>query len=197
MNQSEVRYLVGIDEAGRGPIAGPITLGAVALPIDFNTAVFEGVRDSKKLPAHKREYFYALIRRERDLGNIVYAARSVGPKVIDEKGIVYATKSALREALRALKLDPRKTHVLLDGGLRAPETYRSQETIIRGDSLYVPIMLASIVAKVTRDKKMVDMSSRYPEYAFERHKGYGTEMHYKIIQKLGLCDIHRKSFITA
>ncbi len=195
MEKSSIRYVVGIDEAGRGPIAGPVAVGAVAMPVSFSSSVFKGARDSKKLPAHKREYFMNLMKTERDKENIIYAVRTVGSSTIDKMGIVYAVSSALNEALISLKLNPEISLVLLDGGLKAPKQFIYQKTIIRGDETELPITLAGIAAKVTRDRKMIAYSNRHPQYAFEQHKGYGTKLHFDIIKRSGICDLHRKSFL--
>lgn len=194
---SEARYVIGIDEAGRGPIAGPVTVGAVALSEQCDRSVFVKARDSKKLPMHKREELFALMREEREKGVLLYAVRSVGPSVIDKKGIVFAVRTALGEAIDALKLEPGACEVLLDGGLSAPEIYVQQTTIIRGDETELPITLAGIAAKVIRDHKMVDYSNKYPGYNFETHKGYGTKGHYDSIKTQGLCEIHRRSFLSS
>jgi len=116
-------YIIGVDEVGRGPIAGPVTVGAVALPINYDTILFEGARDSKKLSPKKREDFYDVLEREKGKGNLHYSVNSVSSDVIDSEGIVPAIRSALNSALSSLKLDPRKCEVLLDGNLFAPAVY--------------------------------------------------------------------------
>ena len=191
------RYVVGVDEAGRGPLAGPLAVGAVLAPAEY-TVTHEffknGIRDSKKLAGQKREALLTWIRRHNQLR---YVVSMVGPRVVDREGITNATKTAIARALRRIvPKDATEVLVLLDGGLRAPEMYTSQATIIKGDEKEPLIALASVVAKVTRDEKMRALSYQYPQYGFDGHKGYGTIEHYKAIKQFGLCDSHRRSFLT-
>lgn len=191
-----MRYVIGVDEAGRGPLAGPLAVGAVLAPADY-TVTHEffknGVRDSKKLAGQKREALLTWIRRHNQLRHVV---TMVGPRVVDRDGISSATKTAITRALRRLVPDDAtEVLVLLDGGLRAPTLYTNQATIIKGDEKEPLIALASVVAKVTRDAKMRTLSYQYPQYGFEGHKGYGTREHYKAIKLHGLCDSHRRSFV--
>jgi len=195
MDDHSSTYILGIDEVGRGPIAGPVTVGVVAFQRKYNAEVFKDARDSKKLSPKKREYFYSLLESEREKGNVQYAVHSVVSEVIDEKGIVFAIRSALSSALISLALDPCKCEVLLDGNLFAPPVYTNQRTIVGGDDKEISIMLASIAAKVLRDREMTELDEKYPGYLFAKHKGYGTAQHYEALRKLGLCDIHRRSFL--
>lgn len=190
---STARYIVGIDEAGRGPIAGPVAVGVVALPVEFvGGATF---RDSKGLPQHKREVVFGELRQRTAQGAARYAVAQTGAAAIDRFGIGGAVNRAMARALRHIDIAPEECVVLLDGGLRAPAIYRYQETIIKGDEKVYAIALASIAAKVTRDAYMRRASWRYPQYGFEAHKGYGTREHYKTLKAHGLCDIHRRSFL--
>lgn len=188
-------YLIGIDESGRGPIAGPLAVAAVAWqPAYKHTKLFAGVRDSKKLPMHKREFFYNLLAAEKQAGELFYSVSFIMPRVIDRYGMTSALKRGVASALKLLSLPPAETFVMLDGSLFAPKEY-AQETIIRGDETVPIISLASVVAKVKRDKRMTMLARRYPEYGFERHKGYGVPAHYAAIRQHGLCEIHRRRFL--
>jgi ribonuclease HII len=207
----KIRHIIGIDEAGRGPIAGPLAVGAACLtlatPLTSTEArdlaasriraLFPGVKDSKQLSERAREHLFARLADEKSKKSreIQSAVIFIGPAVIDQRGIVTATTIALRRILRALKLPPGDSLVLLDGLLRAPQAYGSQETIIKGDVTEPIISLASIVAKVSRDRHLVRLARRFPEYGFERHKGYGTAAHYAAIAEHGLSPVHRRSFL--
>lgn len=191
-------YIIGIDEVGRGPLAGPVCVAAVAMPISYEKELKRElipVRDSKKMPQHKREAILADLKKYKNAGDVKFTVSFTGPRVIDQKGIQFAVRRAISSAIRRLRLDPAQCRVVLDGGLHAPRAYTNQQTIIRGDESEFVVSLASIVAKVTRDKKMVRLSKHYPEYKFEEHKGYGTEHHRKTIKKLGSLPVHRKSFL--
>ncbi len=188
------KYLVGIDEVGRGPLAGPVAVGVVVAPYRFDLGLLEGVRDSKKMSELGREIWYEKLRileAEYGLRHIVQFSSA---HFIDTHGIVPAIRAAVTRALRLLEVDPASSHVLLDGALRAPARFVSQETIIRGDETEPLISLASIAAKVKRDRLMRMLAIRYPEYGFEIHKGYGTKMHREVLMKQGLSVIHRKTF---
>lgn len=187
-------YLIGIDEAGRGPLAGPVSVGAVVLMPHFDRGVLDGIRDSKKLTEEARERWYAKLQGLRREGVLRFAVAYTSAEKIDRLGIVWAVSSALRRALAELAVNPAEACVLLDGGLRAPKEYLEQKTIIRGDASEPVIALASIAAKVRRDRLMKRLASAYPAYGFEIHKGYGTALHREKIEALGLCDIHRESF---
>ncbi len=200
------QYIIGIDEVGRGPLAGPVTVGAVCISADFKRSFFRGIKDSKKLSAKAREMwrekalnFQRKIVRRSLAGQFLYAVSSVAPSVIDKIGINKAIARAMKKSLSVLqkKLGAKESEclVLLDGGLRAPAQYQHQKTIIKGDEKESVIALASIFAKVNRDKKMEKFAIKYPEYGFEKNKGYGTEYHCKKIRKHGPSKIHRKSFI--
>lgn len=193
-----VRYVIGIDEAGRGPVAGPIAVGAVLAPVSTSIDheyFSKGIRDSKKLTSGKRENLFAWIRQHRELR---YVVSMVGPRVVDRDGINQATREAIARALRRLipnDCEKEDILVLLDGGLRAPVSFEQQATIVKGDEKEPLIALASVAAKVSRDHKMRTLSFQYPQYGFDGHKGYGTKEHYKAIKEFGLCDSHRRSFL--
>ena len=207
------KQIIGIDEVGRGPLAGPVAVGAVCIYAEHQRRVaklFPVVKDSKKLTPKKRAEWRERIREAETLGYLSCAVTFVAPSVIDKKGLSYAIRTAIEKSLEAIephlgaslpsqlggstsKLG--ETMVLLDGGLRAPSPYINQETIIKGDEKELAIALASIVAKVARDARMVSLSKKFPEYGFEKHKGYGTRAHYTAIKKNGLTKHHRKSFL--
>ncbi len=189
-------FIVGIDEAGRGPLAGPVYVGAVIVPRGFNWKSVKGVRDSKKLSPGAREEWYRKLRGLREAGKLDFAAASSPAGTIDKRGIVPAVSAALEKCLKNLGANPRACKVLLDGGLRAPDAFRMQKTIIRGDETEPIISVASIVAKFRRDELMKRLARRFPEYGFDAHKGYGTTAHQASIKKHGLSKLHRKTFCT-
>ncbi|MSU74016.1 ribonuclease HII [Candidatus Kaiserbacteria bacterium] len=191
-----MKYIVGIDEAGRGPLAGPVAVGAVALSPDFDWSQIEGVRDSKKLSEKKREEIFERARELQKKEIVRFTVCTSSALYIDRYGIVPAIKRALAEALSRLEVEPSDCAVLLDGSLQAPAQYKDQETIVRGDDTEPIISLASIVAKVTRDRLMRQLAAKYPAYGFEVHKGYGTASHRRKIAIRGLSGIHRASFCT-
>ena len=177
--------IAGVDEVGRGPLAGPVVTAAVILPRDFSLL---GVDDSKKLSPKKRDELYDQIIEAA----IAWSIGRREPQRIDEINILEATKEAMKDAILGLPVRP--DHVLIDAvtlkDLEIPQT-----ALIHGDALSVSIAAASIVAKVTRDREMERMAVLYPGYAFERNKGYGTKAHYEGLATLGPCPIHRKSFL--
>jgi len=189
-----ISYIVGIDEAGRGPLAGPVAVGLVCIPKNFNKKLFGKAKDSKMLSEKVREEIFLETKKLHKEGLLKYAVSMVQAKAIDEKGISYAIKLCIKRCLKKCEVDPLKTRVLLDGSLKAPKEFKNQQTIIKGDQKEKVISLASIMAKVTRDRWMKRIAQKYPEYGFEIHKGYGTKKHRELIQKHGLCPIHRKSF---
>ena len=154
----------------------------------------KGIKESKQISEEKREEWFVKIQEARKLRLVDYWVTMQSEKVIDEKGISFAIKKALECSIKKLELYPTKVLVLLDGGLKAPAEYINQKTIIKGDAKEQVIALASICAKVTRDRKMNKLAKKYPEYGFEVHKGYGTKGHYIAIDKYGLLALHRRSF---
>ena len=187
-------YLMGIDEVGRGPIAGPVAVGAFVFLNPKAIRLFRGVKESKQLSEEKREEWFKKIEKVRDDGLIDFCVTFQSEKIIDTKGLSFAIKNALRLSIKKLKLNPKQCLVLLDGGLKAPTEYLNQKTIIKGDAKIKVIALASICAKVLRDRKMRKWAEKYPLYGFEVNKGYGTRKHYDAINKYGLIDLHRKTF---
>ncbi len=188
-------HVIGVDEAGRGPLAGPVAVGAVAVAEGFDVAKeFSGVADSKKLTEQKREKLFAMLEARASCGDARFIVEYGEAREIDAHGIAVAVRSAVSRAVNALTPDTARVEVLLDGALKAPPEYR-QQTIIGGDSSIPLISLASIAAKVSRDRLITTLASQYPAYGFEKHKGYGTKAHYEAIAKHGLCVMHRRSFI--
>ncbi len=189
------RFSIGIDEAGRGPLAGPVAVGIIIAPKNFDiTKAFPGVADSKKLSEKKREEIFALLKQKcKRMSSLRYIVVFASAKIIDKKGISYAVRHTIYKGIHILAPDPTECHVVLDGLLKAPPEY-SQQTIIRGDASEPIISLASIAAKVTRDRLLCRLAKQYPQWGFETHKGYGTPAHYEAIQKHGLSPIHRKTF---
>lgn len=187
-----MKWLIGVDEAGRGPLAGPVAVGVAAVPIDFDWTLLPGVGDSKQVPEKNRELIF---RRAKDL-KINFVVCQTSASVIDKKGIVKAVSLAMEKALNKLGINPVDCVVRLDGSLRAPSIYTNQITIIGGDALEPVIGLASIMAKVTRDRYMSRLAkkSELSIYDFATHKGYGTLGHRNLIKKYGLSAIHRHSF---
>ncbi|MDO5015066.1 MAG: ribonuclease HII [Clostridia bacterium] len=182
--KSEYSRICGVDEAGRGPLAGPVVAAGVILPTDFD---LQQINDSKKLSPKKREILF-----DRITANAIdYAIEFVDEKTIDEINILQATLLAMKRVVLKLKAD----FVLIDGNQKI-DLNIVQETVIKGDSKVASIACASILAKVARDRFMVEQSKLYPEYEFERHKGYPTKLHREKILEFGACDIHRKSFLT-
>lgn len=177
--------ICGVDEAGRGPLAGPVVVGAVIMPLNN---IIEGVDDSKKLTEKKREELYEKIIKTAK----AFKVSIVDEKIIDEINILNATKKGMEDAVNGLNLKPDFALVDAVKGLNICCDYKS---IIKGDFLSYSIACASILAKVTRDKIMTDYTKVYPNYCFDKHKGYGTKLHIELLKKFGKCDIHRNSFI--
>lgn len=193
------RSVVGIDEAGRGPLAGPVAVGAAMVRGDrLKVSGFKkwckGLKDSKKLSEKKREEWFEKMKVAEREGWLTFAVVMVSAREIDRHGIAPSISRALTQALTKLNADPAHTLVLLDGGLKAPEEFAFQKTIIKGDEKESIISLASIAAKVSRDRLLKCLAKRYPGYGLEVHKGYGTAAHRSAMRRHGLSAIHRKSF---
>lgn len=192
------KYLIGIDEAGRGPLAGPVALGAVSCRAEDYLKVqkiFSKIKDCKQLSLNLRELWYVRMLKAKKEGLINFACAYSSNTAIDKRGIVPAIRSALGRALGGLKCDPVASYILLDGSLKAPKRYAKQKTIIRGDEQEMLIAMASVVAKVRRDRLMRKLAEKYPGYGLEQHVGYGTAAHYAALQKQGPSLIHRLSFL--
>ncbi len=217
-----ISYIIGIDEVGRGPIAGPVAVCAfICMPNFFDSIEIKvPLRDSKKLTKIQREKWFQYLKKEKEEGNCDFAVSYVSAENIDKFGIVKSIKKALEISLNKItKQDVQNLSrvgapaervkrenfvhpvevdtfkIFLDGGLKAPEEYVNQETIIKGDELHPVISCASIVAKVSRDRIMANYAKEYPEYGFNKHSGYGTSAHYNAIKKHGTTVLHRKTFI--
>ncbi|MBC5742594.1 ribonuclease HII [Lachnospiraceae bacterium MD308] len=178
-------YICGVDEAGRGPLAGPVVAGAVILPKDTEILY---LNDSKKLSAKRREALYDEIREKA----VSVGVGIIGPERIDEINILNAAYEAMRLAIAALKVKP---DILLNDAVTIPDIEIEQVPIIKGDAKSISIAAASIIAKVTRDRMMAEYDVSMPGYDFGKHKGYGTKMHIESLKRLGPCPIHRRTFI--
>jgi len=187
LHAAGIRFIAGVDEVGRGPLAGPVIAAAVVLPIDFPVS---GIDDSKKLSAKKRDELFELITKH----SLAYGIGIVDNDIIDEINILEATKLAMKKAIEEARGGADIEHLLIDAvslpGIDIPRT-----SIIKGDECSVSIAAASIIAKVTRDRLMAEYHGKYPHYKFDKNKGYGTKEHYEGISKHGICEIHRKSFL--
>ena len=187
LHKKGFKYICGIDEAGRGPLAGPVVIASVIMP---ENSMLEGVNDSKKVSEKKRELLYDQILEEA----ISYGVAIIGQDQIDDINILNATKKGLTMSLKELTIKP--DLILVDALEHIDTLGIPYESIIKGDAKAYSIAAASIVAKVTRDRIMREWAQVYPEYGFEVHKGYGTAKHIAAIKENGLCPIHRKSFTT-
>jgi len=206
MNNQEHKYIIGIDEVGRGPIAGPVAVCSFIANEKNLVGIIEKarkeyslpIRDSKKLTKKMREKWFEYLKKQKEEGICNFKVSFVSPENIDKFGIAKCIQKALGESIKKVtsqKELPASFYIFLDGGLHAPAEYINQETIIKGDELHPVISLASIVAKVSPDSVMTKYGDEYPEYGFEKHSGYGTKSHYEAIKKHGQTPIHRKSFI--
>ncbi len=186
--------IAGIDEAGRGPLAGPVAVGLVAIPEGFNKKFFKGIKDSKQLSAEDRELWYSLALEAKKRRDLDFHVALVSEKVIDRHGISYALRLGIKRCLTALSVTA-NSQIFLDGALKAPVEFTHQLTVVRGDEKIPIISLASIVAKVTRDRKMVKLSKKFPQFGFHIHKGYGTRGHVSALRQYGTTELHRLSFL--
>ena len=175
----------GVDEAGRGPLCGPVCAAAVILPMDCE---IEGINDSKKLSEKKRDMLFDIIKEKA----LAYSVVMVDAKTIDEINILQATFKAMREAVEGLSI---KADIALIDGNQKPGLSIEERTLVKGDAKSISIAAASILAKVTRDRYCLEMDEKYPQYQFAKHKGYGTKLHYEMIAEYGICDEHRRSFL--
>jgi len=204
------KYIIGIDEAGRGPLAGPVAVGVCLVPVKMTRKNllknfgFKKIKDSKKLSPKMREAWFEKMcemQKLRNNGNSTFsfAVTMISNKTIDTQGLSFAIRKAMAGSLkkiqRSTNFKPSECLVLLDGGLHAPAEFSFQKTIIKGDEKEFAISLASIAAKVTRDVHMKKLAKKHPAYGFEIHKGYGTARHIAAIKKEGITPIHRVSFL--
>jgi ribonuclease HII len=182
--QQGFQSIAGVDEAGRGPLAGPVVAAAVIFPKD---CIIDGVNDSKKLSAQRRDLLFDQIHAQA----LAVGVGLVDHMEIDRINILQATMLAMKSALEQLSAPP--DYVLVDGNYFSHKAYQFK-TIIEGDAKSFTIAAASIIAKVTRDRLMLELDAHYPEYGFAKHKGYGTKQHLDAIRQYGLCEIHRRTF---
>lgn len=183
---AEYSYICGVDEAGRGPLAGPVAAGAAILPKDCEILY---INDSKQLSEKKREELYEIIVQKA----LAWGVGMVSPRRIDEINILQATYEAMQKAINNLAIKP---DILLNDAVIIPDVPVKQVPIIKGDTKSISIAAASILAKVTRDRLMREYDKQFPGYGFAVHKGYGTKAHIEALVRLGPCQIHRKTFIT-
>lgn len=177
----------GVDEAGRGPLAGPVFAAAVILP---DGCEIEGLNDSKKLSEKKREALFDVIKEKA----ISWSVASIDEKIIDEINILQATYLAMKNAVEGL--DVPADYALIDGN-RMPPLSINGETVVKGDAKSMSIAAASILAKVSRDRFMLELDAKYPQYQFAKHKGYGTKLHYEMLTEHGISDCHRITFLKS
>ena len=180
------KFIAGVDEAGRGPLAGPVCVASVIMPLDKNS-IIEGVNDSKKLTEKKREKLFDQIVNKA----FAFSVEFIDEKIIDEINILNATKKGMINAINNLSVKP---DVILIDAVKLDVNVKT-ESIIKGDALSYSIACASILAKVSRDRLMLEMDNKYPNYNFKKHKGYGTKEHIANLKKFGACEIHRQTFI--
>ena|SRR3989344_594045 len=190
-----MKWIIGIDEVGRGPLAGPVVVSALVLPERFQLPDIVPIRDSKQLSEKQREWWFEFVRKEK----ILYAVARVTPSVIDRINISQAANRAARKALERVRLlipETVNVQIILDAGLKVGEVdgvaIRSE---VKADERYPAVSLASIMAKVTRDRFMEKLHTRFPNYGFNRHKGYGTKEHREAIRQQGILSCHRRSFL--
>jgi len=189
-----IMKILGIDEAGRGPLAGPVAVGAVVIFSGFKKDFFKGIKDSKKLSPEERELWFLLATEAKKRGELDFHVTLVSERVIDRHGISYALRLGIKRCLSNLGTDS-KDQIFLDGALKAPKTFLHQLTVIKGDEKIPVISLASICAKVVRDRRMVQLAKKFPHFDFHLNKGYGTRTHFQALRTHGLTTLHRKSFL--
>ena len=206
LRKNGYKFIAGIDEVGRGPLAGPVVACAVVIKLEGKDIypclqekeknihikrgrIFDGLRDSKQLSERQREKFYKILTND---SQVHYGIGIVSEKIIDKINILQATFLAMKKAVENLKVKP--DFLLIDGKWTLENYPVSQTAIPKGDQNIFSIAAASIIAKVTRDKMLVQLHQKYPQYGFKKHKGYGTKLHLEMLKKYGPCEIHRKSF---
>ncbi len=183
-NENGIELLCGVDEAGRGPLAGDVYAAAVIFP---DNVIIEGINDSKKLSEKKREVLFDEIKEKA----LAYCIATASVSEIEDINILNAAMLAMKRAVEGLNVTPEI--VLIDGN-KTPDISVKAISVVKGDAKSQSVAAASILAKVARDRYMKEMDKKYPEYQFSKHKGYGTKLHYEMVDKYGLCDIHRPSF---
>ncbi len=199
-----MKYIVGIDEVGRGPIAGPVAVGVFCInKKEINILIKKAkeelslpIRDSKKLTKKQREKWFKFLHKYKKEEKCDFVVSFVSSEMIDKFGINKCIQKALDKSIEKLNLKKEEIFIYLDGGLKAPDEYLNQESLIKGDESVSVISLASIVAKVKRDRVMINYAKVYPKYGFDNHVGYGTKAHYEVIEKYGILPIHRVSYLS-
>lgn len=200
----DTKYIIGVDEVGRGPLAGPVTVCALLVSANSKFKILNSqlpLRDSKKLTEKQREEWFRWIKEEKKQGRMHYVFASVTPGRIDKMNISgaanLAAARAIRKVLDVSGVHPKHAHVFLDGGIypSLKTVNCKMKTVVKGDEKIPPISLASIAAKVTRDRYMVRLAKQFPEYGFEAHKGYGTRAHMRAVKKHGPSPHHRLTFL--
>jgi ribonuclease HII len=199
LRKNGYKFIAGIDEVGRGPLAGPVVACAAIIKLKVRSEKFkalDGIRDSKQLSPHQREKFYKILTND---SQVHYGIGIVSEKIIDKINILQATFLAMKKAIENLPACPvgrkiKPDFLLIDGKWTLENYPVSQTAIPQGDKNIFSIAVASIIAKVTRDRMLVKLRQKYPQYGFEKHKGYGTKLHLEMLKKYGPCEIHRKSF---
>lgn len=192
------KWVVGIDEVGRGPFAGPVTVCVVTMPYDYyqkNKGKWRGLTDSKKMTQKNRELWSDNVHVLKTKKEINFAIVSQSASAIDKLGITQSIRTCIKNGLQELNINPQDTLVLLDGSLKAPKEFTKQKTIIKGDSKEKIISMASVLAKVSRDSFMQKLHKKYPNYNWAQNKGYGTRAHREVILKQGITVYHRKSYL--
>lgn len=191
------KWIIGIDEVGRGPVAGPVAVCACAIRTsDYKKSDWKGLTDSKKMTPKSRGLWHQEAKKLKTMKKINFSVVYRSNNFIDKKGISLSIRECISIALEDLELSPKDCLVLLDGSLRAPKEYINQRTIIKGDQKEKIISLASVIAKVSRDKKMDLLHKKYPKYGWDKNKGYGTKDHYRAIRNYGKTVLHRKTFLA-
>ena len=199
-NDKVIKYVIGIDEVGRGPLAGPITLcGFVVKKSQIHKIADIGITDSKKISPQKRQKVMNKLQLLKNSGDVFWFIISRDNKHIDTNGIAISIRECVDDILKSIENDletnPNHMDIYLDGSLKASNRYFRQHTIIRGDTTHGVIGAASIIAKLYRDNVMENFDLVYPVYGFYNHKGYGTKEHYNAIKKFGVCELHRISYL--
>ena len=176
-------------------MAGPVAVGGVVIPKEFNKKFWRGIKDSKQLSLEERELWFALAQEGKRKKELDFRVSLVSEKIIDRHGISYAIRLGIKRVLKSLGTSEIESQIFLDGGIKAPKEFKHQLTVIKGDEKIPVVSLASICAKVVRDRRMVKLSKKYPEYGFDLHKGYGTLIHRQALKKYGSTELHRQSFL--
>ena len=191
-------WIIGIDEVGRGPLAGPVYVCGVAMKASqYKVARWKGLTDSKQMTVRARQVWFEIAKELKGKGVVRISLAKQSARAVDRYGINVCIAKCIEVILKDLATEPPSEYlVLLDGGLRAPESYINQQTIIRGDQKKKIISLASVIAKVTRDALMQKLDSKYPEYRWGRNKGYGTSVHIEAIQEHGVTPEHRMTYLS-